>query len=254
MGLFDALDVSGSGLSAERLRMDVTAENLANAQTTKGANGQPYKRKEVVLQEIGGGGFGAALAGAMGTGAQSSSVGGVQVAGIVEDQTPAKQVYDPGHPDANAQGYVSMPNVDPVTEMVDLITASPLVRGRRDRHADREVDVLEDAGAAALMAIPIDPALSTVGSEWKLESPVTASEGQQSGGQSFGGALSQAISSLDSDQSQAAGAAQSLVDGSATDASSVVMSVERARLEMQLASQIRTKAVEAYTDVFHTQV
>jgi flagellar basal-body rod protein FlgC len=124
MGLFDALDVSGSGLSAERLRMDVTAENLANAQTTKGANGQPYKRKEVVLQEIGGGGFGAALAGAMGTGAQSSSVGGVQVAGIVEDQTPAKQVYDPGHPDANAQGYVSMPNVDPVTEMVDLITAS----------------------------------------------------------------------------------------------------------------------------------
>jgi flagellar basal-body rod protein FlgC len=124
MGLFDALDVSGSGLSAERLRMDVTAENLANAQTTKGANGQPYKRKEVVLQEIGGGGFGAALAGAMGAGAQSSSVGGVQVAGIVEDQTPAKQVYDPGHPDANAQGYVSMPNVDPVTEMVDLITAS----------------------------------------------------------------------------------------------------------------------------------
>ena len=124
MGLFDALDVSGSGLSAERLRMDVTAENLANAQTTKGANGQPYKRKEVVLQEIGGGGFGAALAGAMGTGAQSSSVGGVQVAGIVEDQTPAKQVYDPGHPDADAQGYVSMPNVDPVTEMVDLITAS----------------------------------------------------------------------------------------------------------------------------------
>jgi flagellar basal-body rod protein FlgC len=124
MGLFDALDVSGSGLSAERLRMDVTAENLANAQTTQGANGQPYKRKEVVLQEIGGGGFGAALAGAMGTSAQSSSVGGVQVAGIVEDQTPAKQVYDPGHPDANAQGYVSMPNVDPVTEMVDLITAS----------------------------------------------------------------------------------------------------------------------------------
>jgi flagellar basal-body rod protein FlgC len=129
MGLFDAIDVSGSGLSAERLRMDVTAENLANAQTTKGANGQPYKRKEVVLQEIGGGGFGAALAGAMSTSAQSSSVGGVQVAGIVEDQTPSKQVYDPGHPDANAQGYVSMPNVDPVTEMVDLITASRSYEG-----------------------------------------------------------------------------------------------------------------------------
>ena len=126
MGLFDALNVSGSGLSAERLRMDVVAENLANAQTTKDANGQPYKRKEVVLQEIGGGGFGAQLAGAMGARAASndSSAGGVQVAGIVQDSTPGKQVYDPGHPDANAQGYVTMPNVDPVTEMVDLITAS----------------------------------------------------------------------------------------------------------------------------------
>ena len=126
MGLFDSLNVSGSGLSAERLRMDVVAENLANAQTTKDASGQPYKRKEVVLQEIGGGGFGAQLAGAMGVRAAStgSDVGGVQVAGIVQDSTAGKMVYDPGHPDANAQGYVQMPNVDPVTEMVDLITAS----------------------------------------------------------------------------------------------------------------------------------
>ena len=126
MGIFDALDISGSGLSAERLRMDVVAENLANAQTTKDAGGQPYKRKEVVLQEIGGGGFGAQLAGAMGARAASSdsSAGGVQVAGIVQDSTAGKQVYDPGHPDANAQGYVTMPNVEPVTEMVDLITAS----------------------------------------------------------------------------------------------------------------------------------
>jgi flagellar basal-body rod protein FlgC len=125
MGLFDALNISGSGLSAERMRMDVVAENLANAQTTKDASGQPYKRKEVVLQEIGGGGFGAQLAGAMGARASTNSgAGGVQVAGIVQDSAPGKQVYDPGHPDANAQGYVTMPNVDPVTEMVDLITAS----------------------------------------------------------------------------------------------------------------------------------
>jgi flagellar basal-body rod protein FlgC len=126
MGLFDSLNVSGSGLSAERMRMDVTAENLANAQTTRGANGQPYRRKEVVLQEVGDNGpagFGAALAGAMGA-KPGAAPGGVQVAGIVEDSTPNKMVYDPGHPDANAQGYVQMPNVDPVTEMVDLITAS----------------------------------------------------------------------------------------------------------------------------------
>ena len=122
MSFFGGLEISASGLTAERLRMDVTAENLANAQTTRGADGQPYRRKEVVLQEAPGS-FGASLSKAMGGGAATSG-GGVQVAGVVEDQTPLKRVYDPGHPDADAQGYVTMPNVDTVTEMVDLISAS----------------------------------------------------------------------------------------------------------------------------------
>jgi flagellar basal-body rod protein FlgC len=126
MGMFDAINASGSGLTAERLRMDVTAENLANAQTTRGADGNPYRRKEVVLQETGSGSFGNMLTSAMGTraGGGSTAANGVQVAGIVEDQAPNKLVYDPGHPDANAQGYVEMPNVNSVTEMVDLISAS----------------------------------------------------------------------------------------------------------------------------------
>jgi flagellar basal-body rod protein FlgC len=125
MGMFDALDVSGSALSAERLRMDVTSENLANAQTTRGANGQPYRRKEVVLQEVGdNSSFGATLAGVMGGANSGSTPGGVQVAGIVEDQSQGQLVYDPSHPDANAQGYVRMPNVESVTEMTDLITES----------------------------------------------------------------------------------------------------------------------------------
>jgi flagellar basal-body rod protein FlgC len=121
MGLFDAIDVAGSGLAAERLRMDVTAGNLANAQTTQGANGQPYRRREVVLQEAQAGGqsFGSILASA-----SASPVNGVQVAGIVEDPAAPRRVYDPGHPDADAQGYVTLPNVNPVTEMVDLIGAS----------------------------------------------------------------------------------------------------------------------------------
>jgi flagellar basal-body rod protein FlgC len=122
MSLFGGLEISASGLTAERLRMDVTAENLANAQTTRGADGQPYRRKEVVLQEAPGS-FGASLSKAMGGGTASQG-GGVQVAGVVQDSSPLKRVYDPGHPDADAQGYVSMPNVDTVTEMVDLIGAS----------------------------------------------------------------------------------------------------------------------------------
>jgi flagellar hook-basal body complex protein FliE len=103
------------------------------------------------------------------------------------------------------------------------------------------------------MPIPIDPSLTTIGSEWKIPSLDGPANGQ-SGGGGFGNALTQAISGLEQSQAQGDAAAQSLVNGTATDASSVVMQVERARLEMQLAAQIRTKAVEAYTDIFHTQV
>jgi flagellar basal-body rod protein FlgC len=118
MSFLDSLSVSASALTAERLRMDVTAENLANAQTTRTAQGGPYRRKVVELAEAPAtastAGFGAALQGAMN--------GGVRVAGIAQDSTPLKTVYDPGNPDANKQGYVKMPNVEPVEEMVDLIS------------------------------------------------------------------------------------------------------------------------------------
>ena len=121
MSMFGGMEISASALTAERLRMDVVAENLANAQTTRGADGQPYRRKEVVLQERAAS-FGASLSAAMKK-APPAHAGGVEVAGIAEDQTPLKRIYDPGHPDADAEGYVSMPNVDTVTEMVDLIGA-----------------------------------------------------------------------------------------------------------------------------------
>jgi flagellar basal-body rod protein FlgC len=124
MGMFDSLNVSATGLTAERLRMDVTAENLANAQTTRGADGQPYKRKEVVLGQAASGGFGSQLAAAMGGPNSGTAPGGVEVQAIAEDSAPGKLVYDPGHPDANADGYVQMPNVDTVSEMVDLISSS----------------------------------------------------------------------------------------------------------------------------------
>ena len=125
MGLFDAIDASGSGLAAERLRMDVTSENLANAQTTKGADGQPYRRKEVVLQQAGASGtsFASVLSSVQGTGG-AKSVNGVRVSGIVEDSSALKRIYDPGHPDADKDGYVTMPNVNTVTEMTDLISSS----------------------------------------------------------------------------------------------------------------------------------
>lgn len=122
--MFGGMEISASALTAQRLRMNVTAENLANAETTKTADGQPYRRKEVVLRERGAdGGFASALGRAMGS-AASASASGVEVAGIVQDQTPLRRIHDPGHPDADKDGYVTLPNVDSVTEMVELISSS----------------------------------------------------------------------------------------------------------------------------------
>lgn len=122
MALFDALNISASGLTAQRLRMDVTSANLANAQSTRTPEGGPYRRQDVVLQESSGdGSFAGALSGALGGGGEPA---GVEVAAIVPDTTPLRRVYEPGSPDADAQGYVEMPNVNPVEEMTDLIDAS----------------------------------------------------------------------------------------------------------------------------------
>jgi flagellar basal-body rod protein FlgC len=115
MGLFDALDISASGLIAERTRMDVTSQNLANAQSSG------YKRQDVVLREAGGG-FANVLGKAIG--ASGDSRRGVEVAEVTTDQAEQRRVYDPGHPDADAQGYVRLPNVNAVSEMTDLISAS----------------------------------------------------------------------------------------------------------------------------------
>jgi flagellar basal-body rod protein FlgC len=124
MGLFEAIGIAGSGLTAERIRMDVTSENLANADTTRAANGQPYQRQEVVLSQAGEGGFSGALTGAIQRSQGSGPPAGVEVSGIVSDSTPDQQVYDPGNPEANARGYVKMPNISTVTEMTDLISES----------------------------------------------------------------------------------------------------------------------------------
>ncbi len=132
MSLFNAMQISATGMSAERVRMDVASENLANANSTSGPNGA-YKRKEVALRAAGGtGSFASTLSAAAGAASRlggkasgiGTTVGGVQVASIQDSKIPNRMVYDPGHPDANARGYVEMPNVNPVVEMTDLISAS----------------------------------------------------------------------------------------------------------------------------------
>ena len=120
MDFFTAMEVSASGMTAERTRMNVASSNLANATTTETAQGGPYKRRDVVLSSVDGpGGVSGGQAGGFG-----HAVSAVRVAGVVEDQNLPRLEYDPGHPDANEDGYVAYPNVSVVEEMVDMITAS----------------------------------------------------------------------------------------------------------------------------------
>ncbi|RQD68220.1 MAG: flagellar basal body rod protein FlgC [Tindallia sp. MSAO_Bac2] len=122
MSVFNSINISGTGLTAERLRMDVISKNIANANTTRTANGTPYRRQVVTFQEKSSQTpFSHYLRKSMDRDQQRS---GVEVTGIHNDPSPYKQVYDPGHPDANEEGYVLMPNVDTVTEMANMISAS----------------------------------------------------------------------------------------------------------------------------------
>lgn len=122
MSIFNALNVSATGLTAERLRMDTISKNMANTQTTRTSNGGPYRRQVVVFKtKDDNTPFSQYLKGAGKSGARLT---GVEVVGIQNDNSEFKRVYDPGHPDADQDGYVLMPNVDIVTEMANMIAAS----------------------------------------------------------------------------------------------------------------------------------
>lgn len=126
MSIFTAINTSVSGLSAERTRMDIIAKNIANASVTRTASGVPYRRQMVVFQEkkeTFGDMVSRMARGQISTFPKESEQG-VKISKVVEDKTPFKKIYDPGHPDADGEGYVLMPNVDHIKEMVDMISAS----------------------------------------------------------------------------------------------------------------------------------
>ena len=122
MDFLSSLNISGSGLTAQKLRMDVISQNIANAGVTRTENGTPYRRKMVVLSSINGDSFRDVLDRTNGTNAVKT--GGVQVRSIVEDQSALVPVYNPNHPDADEEGYVMLPNVNTAQEMIDMMSAS----------------------------------------------------------------------------------------------------------------------------------
>ena len=125
MSMFGGIEAAASGLTAERLRMDVISNNIANVNTTRTEDGTPFKRRYVVFEprDTRDKSFSRILAGEM-KGTSQRPGDGVRAVGIEADMSQGKLVYDPGHPDANGDGYVELPNVNIVNEMVDMITAS----------------------------------------------------------------------------------------------------------------------------------
>lgn len=119
MSLLDSMNITGSALTAERFRMNVALQNLANVNTTRTAAGEPYRRKQVIFQERG-----VSFASALREEEARVKGGGVRVTRVVESQRDFIPVYDPAHPDANEEGYVMMPNVDATEERIDLMAAS----------------------------------------------------------------------------------------------------------------------------------
>ena len=150
MSIFHSMQISSSALTAQRLRMDVISSNMANVDTTRGklVEGEwvPYKRKMVVMQPQNSS-FTSFLNKAMSAEKSASSGNGVKVTRIVEDESPNRLVFDPEHPDANEDGYVQLPNVDPLREMVDLISTT--------RSYEANVTVLNSSKAMLMKALEI---------------------------------------------------------------------------------------------------
>lgn len=148
MGTFSAMNASASGLTAQRLRMDIISENIANANTTRTKTGGPYRRKMVVFQaaENNNTSFAKILDNERKT-AGINNAGGVKVTAILEDQSDFKTVYDPTNPDADEDGNVEMPNVNTLDEMVDMISAT--------RAYEANVTALNASKSMAMKALEI---------------------------------------------------------------------------------------------------
>ena len=141
--VFTSFNIGGQGLSVQRMRLNSIARNIANANTTKAEDGEPYKREVTVIHAVGEGSFGSELSQQMKlSGSGTRSVGGMYARKVVEattshDESEPRQVYDPSHPDADENGYVKMPNINVVNEMVEMISAQ--------RAFEANVNVIESA-------------------------------------------------------------------------------------------------------------
>lgn len=145
MAFLNSLNIGGSALSAQRLRMDIIAQNIANSHTTRTESGEPYRRQQVVFAERDS--FSNVLASKIANKRSKLALSGVVVAEVVEDESPLKPVYDPTHVDADENGYVYLPNVDTAKEQIDLMAAT--------RSYDANITVVNAVKSMAVKALQI---------------------------------------------------------------------------------------------------
>jgi flagellar basal-body rod protein FlgC len=139
INLLPGIESSASALDAERIRMDVVAQNIANANVTRDVDGKPYQRKEVVFESV--------LSALQNSDSPEAGTKTVQIARVQKDTRPPRMIYNPGHPDANAQGMVAMPNINIHEEMVDMIASS--------RSYEANLAVVKNAHTMAMQALSI---------------------------------------------------------------------------------------------------
>ena len=148
MSFWNSLKIGASALTAQRLRLDVIANNIANAETTRTEDGGPYQRSDVIFQASSGeSNFPSFLAANTRLPIRQGKRGGLEVAAIAKDNTPGERVYDPTHPDADEEGYVTYPNVNIVVEMTNMLSAS--------RSYEANLAALDTAKSMALKALDI---------------------------------------------------------------------------------------------------
>ena len=139
INLLNGIDTTAAALNAERIRMDVVSQNIANANTTHGLDGKPYQRQQVMFESV--------LRAQQGSDASGTHLQTIQTARIEKDHRPPRMVFNPGHPDANAQGMVAMPDINIHEEMVDMITSS--------RAFEANLAVIKNAKAMAMQTLSI---------------------------------------------------------------------------------------------------
>lgn len=250
LGLFDSINISASGLTAERLRMDIISQNIANANTTRTSNGLPYRRKMVIFKEADiEKPFSSYLSIAQGNVKKS----GVKVSGIIEDKSEFKLVYSPGHPDADENGYVKMPNVDIMVEMVNMISAT--------RAYEANVTSINSTKSMVMKALEIGRIqredrtlridfINT--NNLKLLDTLGSSDNKNN--LSFSEMLKDSIQKVNQLQLESQNLNNQLVAGNIDNVHQVVIASQKAELALQFTLQVRNKILDAYNEIMRMSI